>query len=319
MVLVPLFACVNTCAIDDVAAMPAAEILGPSAEHCGPADRTDYVIRTFGQQHYVADVRQVVSLLALHVPNIHLGCELTRLALVDTASGSTTPTSDTSDPPPSFPSQLELETADGRSFIFDDVVFASQANHARMLLRSFAKSLDAAGHSTSVVHAELDRVAALDAFRYTRTLVVNHTDTSILPAAAADRRDLNIALADMSAAAPSSSGKHLDPRTHVQATHIVARTRPNLPADLLQTTNPTRAIEPSKVVSSTWFERAIVSAESKRVLPRFRLGVRKDEGDLQGRHGIWLAGSWAAEGIPLLESAVVSAERVVYHGLMAGR
>ena len=265
-------------------------------------------------------MRQVVHLLALHVParNIHLGCELTRISLVDPASGSTTPTSDTSDPSLPSPSQLELETADGQSFVFDDLVFASQANHARTLLRSFAKSLDADGHSAGVVEAELERVAALDAFRYTRTVVVNHTDTSILPAAGADRRDLNLALADPSAVAPRS-GKYLDPRTHVQATHIVARTRPHLPADLLQTTNPTREIDPSKTISRTEFERAIVSAESKRVLPRFRLGVRAGEGDLQGRHGIWLAGSWAAEGIPLLESAVVSAERVVYHGLMAGR
>lgn len=321
-VLVPLFACVNTCAIDDVAAMPAAEILGPSRQGVASTDRTDYVIRTFGQKHYVADVRQVVSLLALHVPpaNIHLGCELTRVSLVGPSSGSTTPTSDTASGPTSRPpSQLELETADGQSFVFDDVVFASQANHARTLLRSFAKSLDAAGHPTSVVEAELERVAALDAFQYTRTLVINHTDGSVLPPDAADRRDLNIALADPSAAAPSSSTKHLDPRTHVQATHIVARTRPNLPDGLLQTTNPTRPIDPSTIISQTWFERAVVSAESKRTLRRFRLGVRAGEGDLQGRHGIWLAGSWAAEGIPLLESAVVSAERVVYHGLMAAR
>ena len=281
------------------------------------------MIRTFGQKHYVADVRQVVSLLAIHVPreNIHLGCELTRVSLVDPSSGSTTPISDiASESTPRSPSQLELETADGQSFVFDDVVFASQANHARTLLRSFAKSLDAAGRPASVVGAELERVAALDAFRYTRTLVVNHTDGSVLPPDEADRRDLNIALADPSAAAPSpSSMKHLDPRTHVQATHIVARTRPNLPDGLLQTTNPPRPIDRSTIISQTWFERAVVSAESKRTLRRFRLGVRAGEGDLQGRHGIWLAGSWAAEGIPLLESAVVSAERVVYHGLMAAR
>ena len=41
--------------------------------------------------------------------------------------------------------------------------------------------------------------------------------------------------------------------------------------------------------------------------------MRKEvfEGERQGAENVWFVGSWVAEGVPLLEGCVVSAERVV--------
>lgn len=115
--------------------------------------------------------------------------------------------------------------------------------------------------------------------------------------------------------------------SNVQATHILERTHARLQQQqqagslptptqdgepsplLLQTTNPLVQIDPSKVLSSAWYERAAVSSESKAVLGRFLLD--ETGGDSQGIDGVWFCGSWCAEGIPLLEGCVTSALQVV--------
>ena len=59
------------------------------------------------------------------------------------------------------------------------------------------------------------------------------------------------------------------------------------------------------MLSQTWFERYLPSLESLR--------VRREvfEGPAQGAGNVWFVGSWVAEGVPLLEGCVVSAEKVV--------
>ena len=59
------------------------------------------------------------------------------------------------------------------------------------------------------------------------------------------------------------------------------------------------------VLGQTWFERYLPSLES--------LKARKEifEGPAQGAENVWFVGSWVAEGVPLLEGCVVSAEKVV--------
>ena len=58
-----------------------------------------------------------------------------------------------------------------------------------------------------------------------------------------------------------------------------------------------------------------MSVSSKKVLSRFILSAtgksEGENGDLQGIDGIWFCGSWCAEGLPLLEGCVSSAERAV--------
>lgn len=171
--------------------------------------------------------------------------------------------------------------------------------------------------------------------------MVNHTDTS-LPPNPLDRRDLNLAsFTRADSAAQGDSTAHTVKGSGIQATHIISRTHPDLREHvgdaLLQTTNPLVAVREDMVLSETWYERAMVTRESQRILPRFLLkdpervgtGRRGREGvagwvepkesrksgtgrgDLQGRGGIWFVGSYCAEGLPLLEGCVLSAERAV--------
>jgi hypothetical protein len=181
-----------------------------------------------------------------------------------------------------------------------------------------------------------ETITALRVFTYVKTLVVNHTDCTVLPSQSSDRRDLNLASFERPRNALDAKLDQDDeagstdctmPYSSVQATHILERTHARLlpgssPTQdseplplLLQTTNPLIKIDPSKILSSAWYERAAVSSESKAVLDRFLLAGDGDgdgpRADLQGKSGVWFCGSWCAEGIPLLEGCVTSALGVV--------
>ena len=261
-------------------------------------------METFGSSHYVVatGVQQVVALLSapLNPSHIHLSSSITSMS-----------------PSPSSTSSTRLIfSSTSPALDFDHVVLATQANQAAVLLRLLRDTLP----SASLQKAEQGRIDALGSFEYTKSLVVNHRDSSLLPSNAHDRRDLN--LASFAPGVEDQGTKHTLPSTAIQSTHIISRTHPHLgPAcELLQTTNPIVRVDPSLVLSETWYERAKVTRGSKAVLPRFLLdgakSRRKKEGvtrrgDLQGQRGIWLVGSWCARGIPLLEGCVVSAERAV--------
>lgn len=296
-----------------------------SVDVCSPPRvAADYIVDTFGASHYVAEVgvQQVVRRLAAPFPleAIHLGCTITSIARASSSG-------------------LSLSLSDGPTLPpFNHLIFATQANQAASLLAS--SSLPPTPELDSLIHA-------LQEFTYVSTLVVNHTDESILPPLEADRRDLNLASIEVASSASERKEDREDrgtrermPRSSVQATHIIGRTHPRLgglgvgvgvgvegggrggkPLLLLQTTNPLVPIKPDHVLSSTWYERAAVSKGSKTVLPLFLPSPSSSsssshkantEGPMQNLlPGIWFCGSWCAEGIPLLEGCVSSAMEVV--------
>ena len=227
---------------------------------------------------------------------------------------------------------------------FSYIIFATQANQAKRLVQMFKDSTALAEEAE--VGKEFDEhIDALGLFEYATTLVVNHYDDSILPAEA-DRRDLNLASFDKYSRSTTTAAHdeklpleptNTLPRSSIQSTHIIGRTHPiltkSLPESivLLQTTNPMVQIDPSLILSSTWYERAKLALASKQVLSRFILPEprstrqpivavsqekkdereRRVEGDLQGTRSIFFVGSWCAEGVPLLEGCCTSAEMVV--------
>lgn len=325
-ILEPLFAAISTVGRDEVGELPIAEIL-------------DYIVSTFGTSHFVTKhgVREIVESLSAPLPvdNVHLSATI----------HSITP----SPLSPAF-TRIEYTVAPSTTAIhldFDYIILATQANQGRRLLASY----QAATTNPAVEKSVVEVIAALSNFSYVSTLVVNHWDDSILPAAP-DRRDLNLAtFASTSTSSSSSPGPDSDkvippsstmlPRSSIQATHIISRTHPSLTRDLppnvelLQTTNPIVRIAPGLILSSTWYERAKVTVESKQVLKRFLLPdpsvTRPDnateegndlekramageevDGDLQSAlPNILFVGSWCAEGIPLLEGCVRSSEAAV--------
>ncbi|GJJ72558.1 hypothetical protein EMPS_04916 [Entomortierella parvispora] len=109
------------------------------------------------------------------------------------------------------------------------------------------------------------------------------------------------------------------------ATHIMNNTASSLGSTtkFLQTTNPIFQPKPDSVISSAWFERAVVNPESIKAVDELdrqmdaqaeRLTASSkdspsDPASVSDR--VWFVGSYAYPGIPLLEGCVVSAVQVM--------
>ncbi|KAF9932596.1 hypothetical protein FBU30_007742 [Linnemannia zychae] len=109
------------------------------------------------------------------------------------------------------------------------------------------------------------------------------------------------------------------------ATHIMNNTATSLGSTtkFLQTTNPIFQPKPETVISSAWFERAVVNPESMKAVDELTLQMDEQANRLlaeqqSGNHEetsvsdrVWFVGSYAYPGIPLLEGCVVSAVQVM--------
>lgn len=103
------------------------------------------------------------------------------------------------------------------------------------------------------------------------------------------------------------------------ATHIVS-TNPTI----YQTTNPIVPPRAGTVIAVARMERAVLTVDSKEALRELYgdagLGPLQGAGKLEGAPDvakIWVCGSYAYEGIPLLEGCVASARLVVRRGVLA--
>lgn len=156
---------------------------------------------------------------------------------------------------------------------FDHVVLATQANQALALWHD----------------ARPDEAAVLQGFSYRPLEVVMHRDASLMPARRADWSPVN---------ARVCAGQDRPESTiWVNAVQPALRHAPLA----LQTVQPQRPVREDLVISRARFERPLVDAASARALA----GLQQ----LQAEHGrrVWLCGSYAQPGVPLLESAVRSA------------
>jgi predicted NAD/FAD-binding protein len=159
---------------------------------------------------------------------------------------------------------------------FDHVVLATQANQALGLW-----------HSASAAER-----AVLQRFHYTPLQVVMHSDTSFMPARRADWSAVNALVCE--------------DQDRPQSTIWVNAVQPALRAAALvfQTVHPHRPPAPGTVISQAAFERPTVGSDSQQALQA--LAALHAE---PGRR-VWLCGSYAQAGVPLLESAVRSAHAV---------
>ncbi|KAF9916028.1 hypothetical protein BX616_004785 [Lobosporangium transversale] len=122
------------------------------------------------------------------------------------------------------------------------------------------------------------------------------------------------------------------------ATHIMNNTAQSLgtTTKFLQTTNPIFQPRPDTVISSAWFERAVVNPESMKAVDELYQQMEKQTDRLLAANSaslsapfsppsspsspsssssisdrVWFVGSYAYPGIPLLEGCVVSAVQVM--------
>lgn len=200
----------------------------------------------------------------------------------------------------------------------DRVVVATQASAARALLGTLEPSLP---------KAEARRVkrmrSALAHVHYRDTIVVTHRDRAVLPVPS-DVRDINLVQpmvpdvpgdttpelesgASSAASSPCPTPCGISPffapeQGYTMATHVVA---PPGVEPVLQTTNPAIPIG-GELLGIARLERALPLDDDSTLAglrPSRRLG--------EGRPRVFLAGSYAYPGIPLLEGCVGSARRVV--------
>ena len=214
---------------------------------------------------------------------------------------------------------------------FDHVILATQANHAAHFVDGYARALEEQQAVQAAVPAT-QLSACLSQFEYRRTIVVNHTDDSLLPADNRDRRDLNMVMMSSLAveekfADEGPTGLVLPP-SYAMTTHILPRPADRAPGmAILQTTNPFFAPHPKSVLSVSRLERALLTRSSKAAV-RSLCAYEEDAvgvGRLQGTArrelgktaaGLWVVGSYAHRGIPLLEGCVLSAREVVERGIL---
>ena len=167
----------------------------------------------------------------------------------------------------------------GQAQAFDHLIVATQANHAIRLIA------DAMPTESRI----------LKQFKYVDVPVVLHTDSSVLPVRRDDWGTFNFE-------------SHVAESNCVEATCTVWMNRfhkqwPDA-TDVFHSIFPTRTIDPSKVLASVTMQRPVVDSETMS-LHRDLERSRSEDGR------IWFCGSYAAPGVPLLESAVVSSKNVV--------
>jgi hypothetical protein len=195
----------------------------------------------------------------------------------------------------------------------------------------------------------------LKQFSYDTSLVINHTDTRLLPSDRRHWQALNFAHIDPTLQLDPSTCQYIIPYPYdtTMTTHILNWTHTRFDQDTneeedgnmdddndsgyneggisstfyLQTTNPCISPDPKHILSSSWFERATVTLASKQAIESDLFPPAKNNksnnksikdvtlGACQGINGIWFVGSYCWRGIPLLEGCVASAEKVVLDGI----
>ncbi|KAF8525227.1 hypothetical protein BU17DRAFT_41988 [Hysterangium stoloniferum] len=293
-VLMPMFTAVCTATEDDINDHPMEEFL-------------EYIWMVLGTHHYVVQngVRDVVSRMSARLQHIHLSSSIVSIE------------ADLSDS-----SKLIINTTEGSYPGFSHLIIATQANSAIPLLTSYSSSLPNSAAKQRRVLDEL--IECLRSFRYCKNIVINHTDETILPHDQRDRRDLNLVRAVQEALDQKGTGGNTVPIGHTMATHILARFKSDKP--IYQTTNPIVALREDRILSTAVLERAVLTTESKAALRQISIQHEGHSslGPLQGAGriytsdipGIWVCGSYAYAGIPLLEGCVASARDVVEQGIL---
>ncbi|KAI7863040.1 Per1-like-domain-containing protein [Spinellus fusiger] len=303
-IFVPLFSAVCTNSWESMLNYPAADIL-------------EYMAMGLFQESYIAGsgVRQVVDRLSTPLQHIHLNTHIQSIR-----SGST--------------HRLSLQDNHGEIHGFDHVIFATQGNQALVLLKEWQQHL---AQQTPGVYEEWqdvkDTSSVLEAqihmlrqFSYENSIVINHTDTSLLPESREHWKALNLATVDASVQPIKSRYTVSFPHSTTMTTHILNMTHDvekDKEEDILylQTTNPCIAPSPKHILSASWFERATVTLSSKQAVQKYLFEFTGHDdsktrlGPCQGKNGLWFVGSYCWKGIPLLEGCVASAERVVSQGI----
>jgi predicted NAD/FAD-binding protein len=138
--------------------------------------------------------------------------------------------------------------------------------------------------------------ATLAAFRYRPLDVVMHRDPQLMPTRHRDWSPVNARICNTQDRPEST--------IWVNAVQPALRQAP----PVFQTVHPHRQPREDLVISRAHFERPLVNRDSQQALCRLQqLQGAGDPRASDANRRIWLCGSYADAGVPLLESAVRSA------------
>ncbi|TFL06238.1 hypothetical protein BDV98DRAFT_588527 [Pterulicium gracile] len=316
-ILIPLFSGVLSCETKDVLSHPAEEFL-------------DYTWLTFYTHHYIVKngVQDVVTRISANFKHVHLSSSISAIQR---------------DPDNPLLAQVIVESdSAGPPQVyggFHHIIIATTAPVAQKILNRYLSSLPTAGDDHPHKAAVERLSTCLGSFRTCDTIIINHTDGSLLPPDTDDRRELNVVTLDPEYPLTESKEELTNcvERSCAMATQIL----PGFPTDqpVYQTTNPVVPIPEDSILSVSKIARALLTQQSKHALGGIYVRERVDEqrswcsltpwyrstlGPLQGAGwrsggekaspsgpGIWVCGAYACSGIPFLEGCVVSAELVV--------
>ena len=159
---------------------------------------------------------------------------------------------------------------------FDQVVLATQANQAAALWQNPSSA----------------EAQALAGFRYQALDVVMHRDSALMPQRRRDWSPVNARVCP----------EHDRPESTIWVNAVQPALRRAAP--VFQTVQPQRAPREDLVLGRARFERPLVDAGSQQALAQLQA---LQSGAQAAQRRVWLCGSYAHSGVPLLESAVRSA------------
>lgn len=156
-----------------------------------------------------------------------------------------------------------------------------------------------ASEASAVKHILSDAPAVFERISYQPSCIVLHTDASVMPSSRSEWRALNVK-------------STTDDEQMSQLTVWLNKYYPELDfaMDTFETWNPHTAVPPSSVLGEVHFWRSLHGQDSNTIL--------EDIAALQGRDGIYFAGSYAVAGMGLLEEGVQSGQ-VVAEQILASR
>lgn len=172
--------------------------------------------------------------------------------------------------------RMVVTSENGKAENFDAVIFATQANQVASLLD------DATDTEQSV----------LGAVRYGDVRVVMHDDPRLMPVNRADWAPVNYLV----------SPDHDRPMVSIWVNRLLPAYRHARP--VFQTINPLCEPDAARVMQDSRLQRPIVNLATQANLKRL------DALHAEPRRRVFFCGAYAAQGIPLLEGAVVSAQRL---------
>lgn len=240
-IVLTLFSAVTTSSIASVEQIPAAEILL-------------YISSTLFRNHYTVQggVQTVQNALRRNIPieRIHTSCTVEQIRAEK--QGYTI----------SIRDQSPMSD-------FHHVILATPATFSKSLIESYCDSLD----RNTQQFDQFDNIRTLQdnlaQIRYEESIVINHSDRSLLPNNKNDWRDLNLVSANV--IEQDEKFQFLASKKHggrsAMATHIIQHSKNDNNDDhlILQTTNPTIWPKKEKIISSSNFVRALTPISKEAI------------------------------------------------------